>query len=614
MKKIFASIVFATLLCSCSLDRHPLTGPSSDTFPSSAEEALAGVLSSYKSLANCIEQYEPFPSRWMDQLTDMGSMRTVISKWPDYVNSALTPTYSQVSDEYAHIYKGVGRVHMVLDNLDNIKSKLDDESEYYQLKAELLLCRAMFYDRGCQLFGDIPFIDHCLSLKDYEYARTPKYDVIKRILDQDLKDELLDYLPLRWDRGAWGTARFGRVAAYMLKARICLEWGYLQDAATYSAKAIELAAAAGYSLTPLDYKTFYPTAADGQPDCSPLFGFSAETNSNEWIFAIQYNKQAASNTHTGIYTYCSRVHNGAATCGPSMAMIDSFQDKDGRAITDPKSCYNWQKPWENRDPRLELYVVRPNSRCMGIQYTVDPAATSVHDYILGKDITNLDVTGNKSEYGPNGKQGPGTVCLWRKYTDNAYYGQINGTSYTDDMDAVAMRYAELLLIDAEANIELGEAGNLGRAASEINLIRARVGMPAVNDTTQAGLRKALRYERKIELCAEGFRWFDLRRWTDDGLFYENGKARKDVTPLVVKAINGPQYAPAFGAVTTSAKPVIDDSWIVTYDGSTTFDGRAFSAVARVHDTRKFTVNRDEVWPIPDKEMMTNSKMVQNIGY
>ena len=617
MKKFISIIILAAAVCSCSLDRYPLTGPSSATFPSSPEEAQSGVLSAYKALANCIQQYEPFPSRWLDQLTDMGSMRTVISSWPDYVNSNLTPTQGHANDEYAHIYKGVGRVHMVLDNLDNIKPKLKDESVYYQFKAELLLCRAMFYDRGCQLFGDIPFVDHCLSLDDYEYARTPKKEVIERILYTDLKDELLDYLPLRWERGAWGTCRFGRVAAYMLKGRICLEWGYLEDAAKYSAKAIELAGQAGYSLTPLDYKTFYSTAAEGQPDCSPLFGFSAETNSDEWIFAVQYNVQAASNVHTGIYTYCSRVHNGAATCGPSMSMVDSFQDKNGLAISDPKSCYNWQKPWENRDPRLELYLVRPNSRCMGIQYTVDPAVKTVHDYISNVDVENKDVVGNKSEFGPNGKSGPGTVCLWRKYNDNAYYGQITGTSYPDDMDAVTMRYAELLLNDAEANIELGtNGGNLARAREEINMIRSRVGMPAVTATSQAALRTALRYERKIELCAEGFRWFDIRRWCDDGLVYEKGQAKSGVTPLVVKAIDGPQYAPAFGVVVTSAKPIVDKNWIVAYDTTATgtFDGRLFFNVARRHDTRKFTVNRDEVWPIPDKEMRTNSKMTQNPGY
>ena len=74
-----------------------------------------------------------------------------------------------------------------------------------------------------------------------------------------------------------------------------------------------------------------------------------------------------------------------------------------------------------------------------------------------------------------------------------------------------MRLAEVYLIEAEANIEMAD-GNLELARTDINIIRNRVGMPDVVVTSQSGLRKALRYERTVELCNEGFRWFDLRRW------------------------------------------------------------------------------------------------------
>ena len=41
------------------------------------------MLAAYRASPNNIEQYGPFPNRWMDQLTDIGAMRTVLSKWPD---------------------------------------------------------------------------------------------------------------------------------------------------------------------------------------------------------------------------------------------------------------------------------------------------------------------------------------------------------------------------------------------------------------------------------------------------------------------------------------------------------------------------------------------------
>lgn len=584
-KNIITILLSVVLLSSCSLDREPLTGPSTGTFPASAEEAEAGLLAAYKSLANDIHQYNP-ADRWYDQLSDIGAMRTTLSNWPNFGLSTVTSTLSHVENTYARIYKSIGRVHLVLDNLDNLRGVVTDE-QYYQLKAELLCLRAYQYDKGCKIFGDMPWVDHALTLDDYAYARTPKSEVISNIL-ADLDDELLDHLPIAWDKATWGTCRIGRVAAYMLKARICLEWGFFEEAAKASKKALDLSAGV-YDLTPLDC-TYYATHADGEPDPTPLFGYAAETESSEWIFAIQFNRLAASNTHTGIYTFCSRVHNGAAGAGPSQHMMDTFQMKNGKKISDAGSGYDWKNPWKDRDPRLDLYCVRTNSRTMGVQFSIDPKDKTVFDYNLGKAVPNGDVTGNKSEYGPNGTKGPGGY-LWRKWNDPAYYGTITGTSYEDELDVPIMRLAELLLIDAEANIEM-EGGDLARAKANIDRVRARVNMPAVDGSSREALRSALRYERKVELCAEGFRWFDIRRWKD-----------ADGNPLAYKAINGNQYAPAFGSTTFNGKPIIDENWIVTYDESETFDGAAFNG--RVHTTRKFVLNKDELWPFPNSEMVTN---------
>jgi hypothetical protein len=73
--------------------------------------------------------------------------------------------------------------------------------------------------------------------------------------------------------------------------------------------------------------------------------------------------------------------------------------------------------------------------------------------------------------------------------------------------------------------------------------------------------------------------------------------------LAVKAMNVEQLAPAFGKTTFNAKPIIDESWIVTYDKSKTFDGAAFNG--RVHTTLKFVEGKDELWPFPYSEMVTN---------
>ena len=600
MKKYIILILASVLaLASCekALERYPLNGPSTGTFPASEEEALAGVLVSYKNLANSVSQYCPYPWRFVDNLTDIGTTRIGLSSWNLLVTSTATQTTSAATIMYTRIYKTAGRIHLVLDNLDNIKDKMSEET-YMQFKAELLSLRALVYDMGCQFYGDIPFIDHCLTLTDYEYPRVPREQVIDRIL-KDMDDDLLNYLPVRWDKNTWGTARLGRAAAYTLKARICLNWGRFEEAAKYSRIAMELSEGV-YKLEPLDC-TYYPNAAtEGEPSAANLHGYEGE-KSDEWMWGIQFNKLAASNTHAMVYTYSSRVHNGAAGCGPSQALMDTFQCTDGKSITE-SPLYNWQDPWNHRDPRLDLYCLRSDTRYNGVEYSTDPSKKQVRDYNTGAMVNNNDVYGNKSEYGPNGTKGPGGY-LWRKFGDPSYYGATLTNTYEDDLDVCIMRYAELLLIDAEANIEW-DGGDLKRAQNDINQVRQRVKMPKITTLDRAELRSALRYERTVELCDEGFRWFDIRRWK-----MSDGRA------LAEKVMNGPQYAPGFKDIISNAKPTIDENWTVSYNTSDTWDGKAFNLRTLIN--LYYQPGKDELWPLPDREIRTNAAIGQenqNPGY
>lgn len=85
-------------------------------------------------------------------------------------------------------------------------------------------------------------------------------------------------------------------------------------------------------------------------------------------------------------------------------------------------------------------------------------------------ISNADAVGNKSEYAANGSKGPGGY-LWRKYSDKGMMGLVNGTKTEDDINAGIIRFAELLLIEAEANIEW-DGGDLAIAEANINRVRA----------------------------------------------------------------------------------------------------------------------------------------------
>ncbi len=602
MKKILYTFAAAVLLLSgCNIDREPLNGPSSGTFPASEEEALAGVLAAYKALANIDVKDTPFPTRYMDISSDIGMWRYrgSTANQTEVLQSNVSLDNSLAKKVYQHVYKVAQRVHLVLDNLDRLEGKVSEET-IAQFRAELLLIRDYYYDIGCQFYGDIPFIDHCLSLHDAAYDRTPLKDIVHRILYEDLTDETLDALPIKWDP-MYGTVRAGRVTAYAIKARIALNWGEFEESARCARKALELGEGV-YGLQTLDCK-YYATAADGEPDPTPLFGFAGE-NSSEWLWAAQYNKLISGNYTPAAYYMFSRVYGGCSWYGPNQHLIDSFQCTDGKSIAE-SPLYDWQDPWKNRDPRLDLFCIRNDSRVFNVEFSTDVRKESVFDYNQNKLVNNGEAHGTKSEYGVNGTAGAGGY-LWRKWGDAKQVEFVSGSGNTqDDMNVGIIRWAELLLIDAEANIEW-DGGNLDRAAREINQVRARVNMPPVADLSRQGLRTALRYERKVELCNEGHRWFDIRRWG-----------------IAPKVNTGWIYAPPFSKASPSlledpkafypnAIPQIDEDWNVTYDQSKTWDGKAFNLRTTVEMRWD---ERNWLWPIPEEEIINNEAITyQNPGY
>lgn len=75
-------------------------------------------------------------------------------------------------------------------------------------------------------------------------------------------------------------------------------------------------------------------------------------------------------------------------------------------------------------------------------------------------------------------------------------------------DFVVLRYADVLLMLAEVQNELG---NTASATTNLNLIRTRAGLASTTAISQSDLRAAIDLERRFELVGEGHRWFDLLR-------------------------------------------------------------------------------------------------------
>lgn len=139
------------------------------------------------------------------------------------------------------------------------------------------------------------------------------------------------------------------------------------------------------------------------------------------------------------------------------------------------------------------------------------------------------------------------------------------------INVMFLRYADVLLTYAEAKIETNDLDN--SVYNAINAVRTRAGIPiiAVGSKSLTDLRIIVRRERTVELALEGSHLFDIRRWK---------------TAEIV------QNKPALGISYLKAGVLTD----------------AFA------ESRKFSANRDYLWPIPQREIFVNKNLVQNPGY
>lgn len=181
---------------------------------------------------------------------------------------------------------------------------------------------------------------------------------------------------------------------------------------------------------------------------------------------------------------------------------------NGYPISSSESGYNSQDPYANRDPRLSLYIV-------------------VNGTVMGNDSktidTSVDNTANRDGLNRENGYSTRTGYYLRKHLREDVY--LSSTTTTGQPHySPRIRYTEIFLNYAEAANEAWGPTGMGThgysAYDVIKAIRQRAGVgtdngdpyleSVKNDQTQ--MRELIRNERRLELCFEGFRFWDLRRW------------------------------------------------------------------------------------------------------
>lgn len=355
-----------------------------------------------------------------------------------------------VTSIYSDSYKGITACNIFLDNIDRASMPQAKKDIY---KGEALFLRSLFYFTLTEIYGGVPYYAASVTLENAYVEKSPKSFIVDKILeDLEVAAGLLPDVAYE--------SHAVRGSALALKAKIHLHNEQWQEAADAAALVI------GSNVFKLsnNYKNLFLTA-------------SQEKNA-EIIFSSRYMNPDRYATD-GI----DMKYGASAALNARLDFINEFECTDGLPIT-TSPLYDPANVFGNRDPRL-AFTIRHASEPI-----TNPANGLVHN---------------------NNLSGLHTPYLIRKYVDPAHLPLSFATR--SDQDYVVLRYAEVLLIYAEAKNE--QSGPDQSVYDAVNAVRARVGvnMPALPaDLDQAAMRDRIRHERRVELGAEGMRYLDLKRW------------------------------------------------------------------------------------------------------
>lgn len=485
--------------CKKYLDRNPLSANTQANFYRNAAEvqqALTGVYNAIgaRTISPGFANPTPYYAK-MDLYTELGMERNLSGT---IGSGKYDPNDGTVAELWAGFFQVVQRANNLMFYMTKAKEVMP-AAEYNRVIAEAKVLRAMAYWHLITYFGDVPFFTEPPATAEdiYNFTRTNKKTIINFLLT-DLEAAANDL--------AWDPLQPGRVSKGVAKG-IGARLAMLDKNYTYAATITDdIIANSGYGLNPV-YQNLFRKA-----------GQTANVN-KEIMFFYPYGDADAGSFNYLQLVQGSRNNGGQSSHFPSQFLVDLFECTDGQNIA-VSPLYNPARPNRNRDPRMKQTVIVPGDTIIvqgftSIVFNFYNQFAATYNTTTGA-ITYPSTTVNQDSANIYGPRLNGLGNLWRKYCQDR---DINGTAGNlYKVGWLYMRFAEILLINAEAHIEKGSASSV--VAASINKVRQRAGMPNVDAATLADpnkLKQLVRREKMVELANEGLHMADLRRW-DDGAY------------------------------------------------------------------------------------------------
>ena len=566
MKHTFAIILGCSLaLSACDkLNLNPLSEASSENWYSNETEIEMSVKDFYR------HDFWPLDD---EDKTDNFTYRETPSS---IIKGTFNGQEGDVTTLWANQYKSIARANTILANEEKMVQMGISETKLKQFLAEAYFARATMYSRLITHFGDVIYVTEVISIEEaFKIGRTPKSEIIPKVYED--YDKAIAALPLKYTGAS--TQRATKGAALALKARFALYIGDWQVAAEAAEACMKLGI---YKL---------------HPGYSDLF-LSKTKNSQESIFLLP--RSIENKVTLGNWTVMNEVSRNTGGWGafaPSWDLLASYTCTDGLPI-DESPLFDPHNPFKNRDPRCTASIVEFETPHLGFIYNPHPSAVEVMNLKTGKMQKNNDARVNAQFASFNG-------LLWKKAIDETWLQNGQDT----DPDKIIIRYADVLLMYAEAKMELGQVDNT--VLNAINQVRARAygvdvaGMdkyPAVTTTDQRELRSVIRTERRVEFAKEGLRYMDLVRWR-----------------IASKALTRPNYGMLYPVSLLKEKVIEKGLWFwpdvpqIDEDGIPDFSAMEKAGLIAPLSQRLWN-DRQYLWPIPTKEVLINENLKQNPDY
>jgi hypothetical protein len=548
MKKIFSCLFVLAFIfpgCEKSLDLMPKDQIADETFWQNSDQFKLAANDFYYKLQD-VPNYTDLNS---DIAFGPGSDAVSNGSYLAEANYAVWDT----------AYVGIRGTNYTLEK----SRQYTGEEDLSRWVGEAYFFRAYFYWNLVKKFGGVPLITSVLTIdsEDLYKPRSTQQEVIDFIIAN--LDSAVERLPKQSELADNELGRVTQGAAFALKARTALyqaSWVKFHEGGDASALYTDAIEAAEQVVASDEYELFTQPNNSGYKYLFILRG----DDSREVILAKRYYINRITHNWTRELWFNAMV--------PTKNLADLYLATDGLPF-DKSSLFGGydeiDSEFANRDPRMAMTFIVP-----GTTIYADGGVWAVtYPGFIGTNATH-------SGY------------MLRKFLDET----LDATQFQGSYDFKEFRYAEVLLILAEALFERDGAISDGDLDRTVNVIRNRVDMPPLTNSFVSAngldMRTEIRRERTVELAFEGFRRDDLRRW----------KTAETVMPQAIKGIKfvGTEYEQRYPGLRIGIDIRVDGNGFIEVEAAA---------------SRRFLADKHYLDPLPLQQVqLSKGTLTQNPGW